>query len=141
MKIDHMGYLMNHLDQPVVVIVGGGPVGLATAIELGTRKIHCILLERNIRDSWSPRAKTTHTRTRGFMRRWGVAKDLAKASPFGIDYPSNIHFVTRMNGYKLTRFDNAINCLPVRDDRYTDHSKSSEERRVGKKSVSTYGYR
>src|SRR3546814_6363262 len=80
MKIDHMGYLMNHLDQPVVVIVGGGPVGLATAIELGTRKIHCILLERNIRDSWSPRAKTTHTRTRGFMRRWGVAKDLAKRS-------------------------------------------------------------
>src|SRR3546814_14158150 len=57
------------------------------------------------------------------MRRWGVAKDLAKASPFGTDYPSNIHFVTRMNGYKLTRFDNAINCLPVRDDRYPEHSQ------------------
>src|SRR3546814_12877262 len=28
-----------------------------------------------------------------------------------------------MNGYKLTRFDNAINCLPVRDDRYPEHSQ------------------
>src|SRR3546814_13024658 len=93
MKIDHMGYLMNHLDQPVVVIVGGGPVGLATAIELGTRKIHCILLERNIRDSWSPRAKTTHTRTRGLLSRWGVAKDIAKAYTLGIAYQSNLHFV------------------------------------------------
>src|SRR3546814_7591380 len=103
MKIDHMGYLMNHLDQPVVVIVGGGPVGLATAIELGTRKIHCILLERNIRDSWYPRAKTTHTRTRRFMKRRGVAKDLTKASPFGILYPSTIHIVTRLNGYNVTQ--------------------------------------
>src|SRR3546814_18778036 len=57
------------------------------------------------------------------MRRWGVAKDIAKASPFGIDYPSNIHFVTRMNGYKLTSFDNAINCHTVRDDRYPEHSQ------------------
>ena len=31
-----------------VVIIGGGPVGLGLAIELGQRGIHCILAERHI---------------------------------------------------------------------------------------------
>jgi 2-polyprenyl-6-methoxyphenol hydroxylase-like FAD-dependent oxidoreductase len=114
---------MAHHNQTSVVIIGAGPVGLALAIELGTREVPCILIEQNARDGWSPRAKTTHTRTRGFMRRWGIADDLAKAAPFGIDYPSNIHFVTRLNGYSLARFDDALNCSPVRDERYPEHSQ------------------
>src|SRR3546814_18056551 len=52
MKIDHMGYLRNHLDQPVAVIIGGGPGGLATAIEIGTGKINIILLEQKICEKW-----------------------------------------------------------------------------------------
>ena len=112
----------DHAQIPVV-IVGAGPVGLALAIELGTRNVGCILLERNARDGWSPRAKTTHTRTRGFMRRWGIADELAAAAPFGIDYPSNIHFVTRLSGHRLTRFDDALDCRPVQDERYPEHSQ------------------
>lgn len=57
------------------------------------------------------------------MRRWGIADSLAAAAPFGIDYPSNIHFVTRLSGYSLARFDNAMNCLPVRNDHYPEHSQ------------------
>jgi 2-polyprenyl-6-methoxyphenol hydroxylase-like FAD-dependent oxidoreductase len=119
----HAGNVMKHHPQTSVVIIGAGPVGLALAIELGTRDVDCLLIEKNARDGWSPRAKTTHTRTRGFMRRWGIADDLAKAAPFGIDYPSNIHFVTRLNGYSLARFDDALNCSPVRDERYPEHSQ------------------
>lgn len=108
---------------PLVVVVGTGPTGLALAIELGTRGIPCLLLERDAQRGPAPRAKTTHVRTREFLRRWGIADKLAEASPFGIDYPSHIHFVTRLGGYSLVRFEHALNCAPVRDERYSEHAQ------------------
>jgi 2-polyprenyl-6-methoxyphenol hydroxylase-like FAD-dependent oxidoreductase len=106
-----------------VVIVGAGPVGLATAIELGSRGVSCVVVERLERAGHAPRAKTTHTRTREHLRRWGIADHLAEASPFGVDYPSNVVFVTSLAGYEIARFDNALNCSPERDDRYSEHSQ------------------
>jgi len=106
-----------------VVIVGAGPAGLALAIELGTRAISCLLIERNERAGHSPRAKTTNVRTREHLRRWGIAQDLAAASPFGIDYPSNILFVTRLSGNGIARFEHALSCAPQRDSRYSEHSQ------------------
>ena len=106
-----------------VVIVGAGPVGLALAVELGSRQIPCILLERADRVGYAPRAKTTHTRTREHLRRWGIADKLAAASPFGVDYPSDIVFVTRLAGPVITRFEWALNCAPARDERYSEHSQ------------------
>lgn len=110
-------------DRPLVVVVGAGPTGLALAIELGSRGIKCILMERDERRGYAPRAKTTHVRTRELMRRWGIAQELAKAAPFGIDYPSDIHFVTRLSGYPLVRFPDALNCSPERDERYSEHGQ------------------
>ena len=108
---------------PLVVIVGSGPTGLALAVELGWRGVPCIILERNARVGVSPRAKTTHIRTREHLRRWGIAHKLAEASPFGVDYPSNVHFVTRLSGHSLVKFENAMSCAPVRDDRYNEHAQ------------------
>ena len=109
--------------QPAVAIVGGGPAGLATAIELGMRGIACVVLERTERGGHAPRAKTTHTRTREHLRRWGIAQNLADASPFGVDYPSNVTFVTRLGGKLIKRFENALQCSPIRDERYSEHSQ------------------
>lgn len=106
-----------------VVIVGAGPVGLALAIELGSRSIPCLLLEKSERAGLAPRAKTTHSRTREHMRRWGIADDLAAASPFGVDFPANIMFVTRLGGYLLKRFENALDCSPARHDHYSEHGQ------------------
>ncbi len=116
---------MNATDsrRPLVVVIGAGPTGLALAIELGTRAIPCLIVERDARAGYAPRAKTTHVRTRELMRRWGIADRLAEASPFGVDYPTNIHFVTRLGGYPLTRFDRALNCSPERDERYAEHGQ------------------
>jgi len=108
---------------PPVVIVGAGPTGLALAVELGTRSVPCLVVERDPERGFAPRAKTTHVRTRELMRRWGIADDLARAAPFGIDYPSNIFFVTRLNGHQIARFDNALNTAPVRDERYSEHAQ------------------
>ena len=56
-----------------VLIIGAGPAGLAMAIELGHRGIPCVLVERNARTGFAPRAKTTNVRTREHLRRWGIA--------------------------------------------------------------------
>jgi 2-polyprenyl-6-methoxyphenol hydroxylase-like FAD-dependent oxidoreductase len=106
-----------------VLIVGAGPVGLSAAIELGHRSVRCLLIERNDRVGHAPRAKTTNVRTREHLRRWGIADALRDASPLGINYPSDIVFVTKLNGYPLARFENAFYCAPGRDARYSEHAQ------------------
>ncbi|WP_294017454.1 FAD-dependent monooxygenase [Sphingomonas sp.] len=106
-----------------VVIVGAGPSGLALASELGMRGVHCLLIERNERVGIAPRAKTTNVRTRTHLRRWGIAQQLAEQSPFGVDYPSTIRFVTRLGGYPLAAIENASNCDPTRSELYPEHGQ------------------
>lgn len=108
---------------PVVLIVGGGPVGLALAIELGLRGVACRLVERNDREGYAPRAKTTNVRTRTHLRRWGIADRLAAVSPFGVDYPSDVMFVTSLAGRLLSRIPNASNCAPARSELYPEHGQ------------------
>ncbi|MEP7069746.1 MAG: FAD-dependent monooxygenase [Usitatibacter sp.] len=109
--------------QTRVLIIGAGPVGLALAIELGHRKIPCIVVERNPRVGFAPRAKTTNVRTREHFRRWGIADKLRAASPLGVYYPSNVIFVTRLAGFELARFENAMYCAPGRNPMYSEHAQ------------------
>jgi 2-polyprenyl-6-methoxyphenol hydroxylase-like FAD-dependent oxidoreductase len=106
-----------------VLIVGAGPVGLAVAIELGHRRVPCLLVEQNERVGHAARAKTTNVRTREHMRRWGIAGALRAASPLGLDYPSNVLFCTSLAGHVLTRFENAFYCAPGRNPLYSEHAQ------------------
>ena len=109
--------------QADVVIVGAGPVGLAAAIELGRRGTSCIVVERNDRVGYSPRAKTTNVRTREHLRRWGIADTLRQASPIAPDRPSTIVFATRMNGPLLARFENALNGSRQPNNLYSEEAQ------------------
>ena len=109
--------------QTDVVIVGAGPVGLAAAIELGRRGVHCVVVERNDRVGYSPRAKTTNVRTREHLRRWGIADALRDASPIASDRPSTVVFATRMNGPLITRFENALNGSRKRNNLYSEEAQ------------------
>ena len=106
-----------------VLIVGAGPAGQGLAIELGHRGIDCLVIEKNPRIGVAPRAKTTNVRTREHFRRWGIADALRAAAPFGVDYPSNIMFTTRLSGHLLARFDNALYCAPGRNPLYAEHAQ------------------
>lgn len=106
-----------------VLVVGAGPVGQGLAIELGLRGVDCLVIDRNDRVGVAPRAKTTNVRSREHFRRWGIAQALRDASPLGIDYPSNVVFTTRLSGYQLARFDNALYCGPGRNPLYAEHAQ------------------
>ena len=106
-----------------VLIVGAGPVGLAAAIELGRRGVRCIVVERNDRVGYSPRAKTTNVRSREHLRRWGISEALRRASPISPDRPSTVVFATRMNGPLIARFENALNGSRQRNNLYSEEAQ------------------
>ena len=109
--------------QTDVLIVGAGPVGLAAAIELGVRGVRCIVVEQHDRVGVAPRAKTTNVRTREHLRRWGIAQKLAAASTLGVDYPANVVFATRLNGFEICRFENNSYCRPGKNPLYSEHGQ------------------
>ncbi len=114
---------MGEAIQTEVLVVGGRPIGLAAAIELGLPGIRVLLIERDTRIGAAPRAKTTNARTRTHMRRWGIADRLTEEVPFGIDYPNNMVFVTRLAAHELARFANAFNVSPEQSPLYPEHAQ------------------
>jgi 2-polyprenyl-6-methoxyphenol hydroxylase-like FAD-dependent oxidoreductase len=93
-----------------VLIVGGGPVGLAAAIELAWRGIDCLLVERRDGSIGHPKMNQVSVRTVEICRRWGVAPTV-RARSVPEDFPRNIRFVTATSGYELAHYD-----FPARKD-------------------------
>jgi 2-polyprenyl-6-methoxyphenol hydroxylase-like FAD-dependent oxidoreductase len=86
-----------------VLIVGGGPVGLAMAGDLGWRGISCVLIEKTDGRITQPRMDIVHVRTMEFCRRWGIAPWVEEAG-YNRDYPQDNAWVTSLaNGYELGR--------------------------------------
>jgi len=67
------------LETPIL-IVGGGPVGLALASDLGLRGTSCLLIEQGEGLPDHPRATALNSRSMEFMRRWGIADAIARRS-------------------------------------------------------------
>jgi 2-polyprenyl-6-methoxyphenol hydroxylase-like FAD-dependent oxidoreductase len=85
-----------------VLIVGGGPVGLALASELGWRGVACELVEQTDGTITSPKMNEVNTRSMEICRRWGIA-DRVFNCPFPADWPLDVAFVTSLSGYELSR--------------------------------------
>jgi 2-polyprenyl-6-methoxyphenol hydroxylase-like FAD-dependent oxidoreductase len=85
-----------------VLICGGGPVGLALAVELGSRGIGCMLVERGDGTVDLPKMSQLSTRTVEFCRRWGIADEVKKAG-WPEEHPGDFIYVTSMIGHELFR--------------------------------------
>src|SRR2546423_7755709 len=83
-----------------VLIVGGGPVGLALAGELGWRGVPCTLIEKTDGTIEQPKMDLVGVRTMEFCRRWGIL-DWVRDAPYPLDYPQDYIYLTALNGYEL----------------------------------------
>lgn len=87
-----------------VLIVGGGPVGLGLAADLGWRGTPCVLIEQGDGTIYHPRANTVNSRTMEFCRRWGIAKEV-RESGAPPDFPPTIIYATSLAGYEIARIE------------------------------------
>src|ERR1700761_4137164 len=95
--------------QVPVLIAGGGPVGLATALELSRHGIRSAVIEPRPEVAWlRPRAKTVSARTMEHFRRWGLADELRARSPLAVGWSSDIVFCTTLTGREVYRFHDAF---------------------------------
>jgi len=70
-----------------VVIVGGGPVGVALAVELGLRDVSCALVERYREPQRIPKGQNLTQRTLEHFYFWGIVDELRAARVMPPGYP------------------------------------------------------
>ena len=71
-----------------VIIVGGGPVGMALAIDLALQDMKTIVVERHETIQQVPKGQNLTARTGEHFRRWGVTDAIRAASPIPRSYGS-----------------------------------------------------
>ncbi|WP_322061867.1 FAD-dependent monooxygenase [Paraburkholderia sp. J63] len=108
-----------------VLIIGGGPVGLASAIFLGKLGVKALLLERRSTTSTHPRGHIVNTRSMEILRGLGLESDVKSISLPPERY-RGVVFRTRLAGDELgrieTRGDIEHDCLI---DSYSPTMKTS----------------
>jgi 4-hydroxyisophthalate hydroxylase len=70
-----------------VVIVGGGPVGIALAVDLGLRGVSCALVETRTEVSRIPKGQNLTQRTLEHFYFWGIVDQLRAARVMPRGYP------------------------------------------------------
>ena len=85
-----------------VLIVGGGPIGLALAGDLGFRGVDCTLIERTDGTVQQPKMDMVGIRTMEYCRRWGIVPWVHEAG-YNRAYPQDCAWVTTLGGYEFGR--------------------------------------
>jgi 2-polyprenyl-6-methoxyphenol hydroxylase-like FAD-dependent oxidoreductase len=90
-----------------VAIVGGGPVGLCLAVELGSRGIDCVVLERRAEgEAVFPTANHISVRTMEQLRRHGLAEAVYAA--FRPGWGGDWIALTHIGGHEVARVEDAL---------------------------------
>jgi 2-polyprenyl-6-methoxyphenol hydroxylase-like FAD-dependent oxidoreductase len=88
--------------QTQVLIAGGGPVGLTSALELARHGVRCMVVNDQPETALHPKANAINARSMEHFRRYGIASKL-RATGLPADYPSDVAYVTRLTGYEMAR--------------------------------------
>ena len=111
--------MAEHVD---VLIVGGGGVGHAMALQLGRAGISTLLVERRGGRSTHPKALGAHQRSMELYREWGLADEMTAAA-LPPEQALGFGWMTRVNGIELGRV------MLVDDiDKLDDYSVCTRER-------------
>ena len=104
-----------------VIIVGGGPVGLGLAIELGQRGIDCILVERLASPQPIPKGQNLTQRTLEHFYFWGAEQELRAARTIPRDYGIGgmTSYGTLLSGYRYDWLQREL----VRPYYFTDNER------------------
>ncbi|MER7045014.1 FAD-dependent monooxygenase [Streptomyces jumonjinensis] len=86
-----------------VLIVGGGPVGMALALDLTYRGIDCVVVDAGDGEVRHPKVSTIGPRSMELFRRWGVA-DTVRGAGWPADHPLDIAWVTQVGGHEVYRY-------------------------------------
>ena len=76
----HMNQQARRQHDAEVVIVGGGPVGMGLAIELGQRGVRCIVVERYPQPQPIPKGQNLTQRTMEHFHFWGAETAAARGA-------------------------------------------------------------
>ena len=91
-------------DETFVLIVGGGPVGLTLALDLGSRGVPAILVNESAETVQHPKCNVISARTIEHFNRLGLANEIRREYAGG-HAPAKLSFRTRFCGYELGRVD------------------------------------
>ena len=91
------------MDAIPVLVAGAGPVGLATAIELQSRGIRVMVVERNAATTRHPKMDVTNGRSMEHFRRLGIAERIRDAG-VARENVMDVAWVTRLGEWEVARF-------------------------------------
>ncbi|MEP9380740.1 FAD-dependent monooxygenase [Nocardioides cheoyonin] len=83
------------MDSTQVLIVGGGPVGMGLALDLGRRGIACILVEKRREPMFLPKMEQCRPRTMEIYRRLGIA-DRVRRAGYPAELPMDAYIVASL---------------------------------------------
>ena len=109
-----------------VLIVGGGMVGLSLAVDLGTRRVDCIIVNDGATQATHPQGNSLNSRTMEHYRRLGLA-DQVRAAGLPPDHPTDVVYITRFAGWELARLPMPSSAEKVRDRAHSEHTRLTPE--------------
>ena len=89
------------LNTPVLV-VGGGPVGLILALDLGRRGVPCVLIETKDKPAFLPKMERCNARSLEIFRRLGIVNEV-RAAGYASHLPMDVWHITNMMEPPLAR--------------------------------------